>query len=96
MADETVPPFELPPESRGEAPGRGRMAGRRVVVVGAGQTDYQIPDQPIGNGRAISLLLAHEGAKVVAVDRNASSADATVELITAAGGDATAGRRGCG
>jgi NAD(P)-dependent dehydrogenase (short-subunit alcohol dehydrogenase family) len=60
------------------------------VVVGAGQTDFKIPKQPVGNGRAISLLLAREGAKVVAVDCNASAADATVELIKAAGGDATA------
>jgi NAD(P)-dependent dehydrogenase (short-subunit alcohol dehydrogenase family) len=86
----TGPIFELPPESRGEAPGRGRMVGRRVVVVGAGQTDYGIPDQPVGNGRAISLLLAAEGAKVVAVDCNGSAAETTVELIRAAGGDATA------
>jgi NAD(P)-dependent dehydrogenase (short-subunit alcohol dehydrogenase family) len=66
------------------------MAGRRVVVVGAGQSDFGVPNQPVGNGRAISLLLAREGARVVAVDRNASSAEATVELIRKAGGDATA------
>jgi len=66
------------------------MVGRRVVVVGAGQTDYGIPDQPVGNGRAISLLLAREGARVVAADCNAAAADTTVELIEAAGGDATA------
>jgi NAD(P)-dependent dehydrogenase (short-subunit alcohol dehydrogenase family) len=66
------------------------MVGRRVVVVGAGQTDFNIPNQPVGNGRAISLLLAREGARVVAVDCNASAAEATVELIKAAGGDATA------
>jgi NAD(P)-dependent dehydrogenase (short-subunit alcohol dehydrogenase family) len=82
--------YELPAESRGEAPGRGRMFGRRVMVVGAGQTDFGIPDQPVGNGRAISLLLAREGARVVAVDRNASAAETTVELIEAAGGQATA------
>ena len=80
----------LPPESSGEAPGRGRMVGRRVVVVGAGQTDYGIPNQPVGNGRAISLLLAREGASVVAVDRNASAAERTAALIEAAGGAATA------
>ena len=65
--------FDLPPESRGEAPGRARMAGRRVAVIGAGQTDFGIADPPIGNGRAISLLLAREGARVVAIDRNASA-----------------------
>jgi NAD(P)-dependent dehydrogenase (short-subunit alcohol dehydrogenase family) len=78
----------LPAESRGTAPGRERMAGRRVVVVGAGQTDYALDDQPVGNGRAISVLLAREGARVVAVDRDAAAAAATVELISDAGGEA--------
>jgi NAD(P)-dependent dehydrogenase (short-subunit alcohol dehydrogenase family) len=82
--------FALPDESRGEAPGRGRMAGRRVVVVGAGQGDYGMEDQPIGIGRAISVLMAREGASVVAVDRDASAAAATVEHIGAEGGDAIA------
>ena len=89
-ADEVPVRFELTAESRGEAPGRGRMVGRRVVVVGAGQTDYGVPNQPVGNGRAIALLLAREGAKVAAVDRNGTAADVTVELIKNAGGDATA------
>jgi NAD(P)-dependent dehydrogenase (short-subunit alcohol dehydrogenase family) len=66
------------------------MAGRRVVVVGAGQTDFGIPDQPVGNGRAISLLLAREGARVVAVDRSATAAEETVALIRREGGDAAA------
>jgi NAD(P)-dependent dehydrogenase (short-subunit alcohol dehydrogenase family) len=76
--------------SRGEAPGRGRMVGRRVVVIGAGQTDYRVDDQPVGNGRAISMLVAREGARVVAVDCSAAAANETVELIAAEGGDATA------
>ena len=46
-------------------------------------------DQPIGIGRAISVLLAREGATVVAVDRNAAAAEETVEQIAAEGGDAT-------
>jgi NAD(P)-dependent dehydrogenase (short-subunit alcohol dehydrogenase family) len=81
--------FALPLESRGMAPARSRMTGRRVVVVGAGQTDYALDDQPIGNGRAISVLLAREGARVVAVDRDVDAATHTVELIADAGGDAT-------
>jgi NAD(P)-dependent dehydrogenase (short-subunit alcohol dehydrogenase family) len=82
--------LDLPPEARGEAPGRGRMVGRRVLVIGAGQTDYHMEDQPIGNGRAISLLLAREQAKVVATDYDKSAVDGTVELITAGGGEARA------
>lgn len=78
---------ELPAESRGDAPGRGRMAGRRIVVVGGGQTDYQLDEaQPIGNGRAIALLLAREGAAVAVVDRDPESAQATVGLIRSQGG----------
>jgi NAD(P)-dependent dehydrogenase (short-subunit alcohol dehydrogenase family) len=80
----------LPPESLGEAPAHGRMAGRRVVVLGAGQTDYGLDEQPVGNGRAISLLLAREGAKVAAIDRDDAAARGTAELITGAGGEATA------
>ena len=72
-------------EARGLAPGRGRMVGRRVVVVGGGQTDFQLEDQPIGNGRALAVLLGREGAQVVVVDRNEASADETVALIRAEG-----------
>ena len=62
------------------------MAGRRVVVVGGGQTNFQLEDQPIGNGRALAILVAREGAHVVVVDRDESSANDTVELIRAEGG----------
>ena len=75
-------------EARGLAPGRGRMVGRRVVVVGGGQTDFQLEDQPIGNGRALAVLLGREGAQVVVVDRNEASADDTVALIRAEGATA--------
>ena len=78
----------LPSEALGLAPARGRMEGRRVVIVGAGQTDFHLDDQPIGNGRALALLLAREGAHVIAVDRNESSANGTVQLIRSEGGRA--------
>ena len=48
-------------EALGLAPGRGRMEGRRVVVVGGGQTDFELENQPIGNGRALSILLRERG-----------------------------------
>jgi NAD(P)-dependent dehydrogenase (short-subunit alcohol dehydrogenase family)/uncharacterized protein (DUF1330 family) len=76
----------LASEACGTAPGRGRMTGRRVVVVGAGQTDFQLQDQPIGNGRALAILLAREGAHVVVVDHDEASAEGTVDLIRAEGG----------
>jgi NAD(P)-dependent dehydrogenase (short-subunit alcohol dehydrogenase family)/uncharacterized protein (DUF1330 family) len=78
----------LSSEARGIAPGRGRMVGRRVVVVGGGQTDFQLQDQPIGNGRALAIILAREGAHVLVVDRDEESARDTVQLIRAEGGDA--------
>ncbi len=61
-----------------------RLAGRVAVVIGGGQT----PGDTIGNGRATSIVFAREGARVVVVDRDLDSADATVALIRAEGGDA--------
>lgn len=63
-----------------------RVADTVAVVVGAGQT----PGATIGNGRATSLLLAREGATVLAVDRRLDSADETVALIGDEGGTASA------
>ena len=54
----------LPAEAAGSAPGRGRLTGRRVLVVGAGTRPSPEPDPPMGNGRAISVLAAREGAAV--------------------------------
>jgi hypothetical protein len=39
----------LTPEARGEAAGRERLAGRKILIVGAGQQNYAIEDPPIGN-----------------------------------------------
>jgi NAD(P)-dependent dehydrogenase (short-subunit alcohol dehydrogenase family) len=78
-----------PPESAGTAPGRGRLAGRRVLVVGAGQMEYGLDDPPIGNGRAIATLCAREGARVVCADRDAASAEETVRRILDEGGQAS-------
>ncbi len=71
----------LPAEATGAAPGRGRLAGRRVLVVGAGTRSSPEPDPPIGNGRAISVLAAREGAAVACADRDAEAADATAALV---------------
>jgi NAD(P)-dependent dehydrogenase (short-subunit alcohol dehydrogenase family) len=79
---------DLPAESRGAAAGRGRLTGRRVLVVGAGQNDYGETDPPIGNGRAIAILFAREGARVVVADRDAASAEVTAARIRGEGGDA--------
>jgi NAD(P)-dependent dehydrogenase (short-subunit alcohol dehydrogenase family) len=79
-----------PKESTGAAPGRGRLAGRRVLVVGGGQMDIGEDDTPIGNGRAIAVLFAREGAAVAVADRSAESAAATVSLIERENGQAFA------
>jgi NAD(P)-dependent dehydrogenase (short-subunit alcohol dehydrogenase family) len=63
-----------------------RLAGRRVVVIGAGTRHSRDPDAPIGNGRAISVLAAREGAAVACVDRDADAAGETARLVEDAGG----------
>lgn len=60
------------------------MAGKVGIVVGAGQT----PGDTVGNGRAASILLAREGARVLLVDRHIESAQATADMIRAEGGTA--------
>ena len=79
---------QLSPESAGEAPGRGRLQGRRILVVGGGQRTFDAATDPVGNGRAMSLLFAREGAHVAVADLNRASADDTVQRITAEGGQA--------
>ena len=60
-----------------------RLAGRRILVVGGGQNDYGIDDPPVGNGRAMSILFAREGAAVAVADIDEASAEATAELVRA-------------
>jgi len=60
----------------------GRLAGKIAVVVGAGQT----PGETIGNGRAVSIRFAEEGATVLLVDRNLSSAEETLAMLKDRGG----------
>ncbi len=78
----------LPPEASGDAPGRARLVGRRILVVGGGQLDYDVVDPPIGNGRAICRLLAREGARVAVADRETAAAQRTADEVIADGGEA--------
>ena len=66
-----------------------RLDGKRVLVVGAGTQPSDDEDAPVGNGRAISVLAAREGASVVCVDRDDKAAQATSEWITSEGGTAS-------
>jgi len=68
-------------EALGLAPGRGRLAGRKVLVVGAGTRPSAEPDAPIGNGRAIAVLCAREGASVACADVDAAAARVTLALV---------------
>ena len=62
----------------------GRLASKRAVVVGAGQT----PGATMGNGRATALRFAQEGAHVLLVDRDDASVEETRAMILDAGGRA--------
>lgn len=63
-----------------------RLAGKAAVILGAGQT----PGETMGNGRAMALLFAREGASVLCVDRIAERAEETAGMILEAGGTASA------
>jgi NAD(P)-dependent dehydrogenase (short-subunit alcohol dehydrogenase family) len=78
----------LSPESSGETRGRGRRQGRRILVVGGGQRTFDAATDPVGNGRAMSMLFAREGAHVAVADVNRASADDTVARIAGEGGRA--------
>jgi NAD(P)-dependent dehydrogenase (short-subunit alcohol dehydrogenase family) len=60
----------------------GRLDGKVAVVTGGGA----------GIGRAASLALAREGARVLVTDVNGDAAEATAQLIVQAGGQARAAR----
>jgi NAD(P)-dependent dehydrogenase (short-subunit alcohol dehydrogenase family) len=53
-----------------------RLKDKIAIVIGAGQS----PGEGMGNGRATVLRFAQEGASVLAVDNNLSSAEETVAL----------------
>ena len=60
-----------------------RLEGKVAIVTGAGQTR----GETIGNGRATAILFAREGARVMLLDRNLSSAEETLEMINDEGGE---------
>jgi len=63
-----------------------RLEGKVAIVTGAGQT----PGDTIGNGRAISILFARAGAKVMLVDLRLESAQETKSMINQEGGESLA------
>lgn len=76
-------------DSRNASSG-SRLAGKVAVVVGAGQSRFEfLDDECIGNGRAISVLFAREGADLVLVDRDPESLAVTAEMVAAEGARVT-------
>lgn len=63
-----------------------RLAGRHVLILGGGQQSLGVEDPPIGNGRAMAVLFAREGAKVAVADLDADAAEATAALVRNEGG----------
>lgn len=68
----------------------GRLAGRRVLVVGGGTRPSDDPEAPVGNGRATSIVAAREGAAVAVADLDGPSAAETVRLAAETGGPVVA------
>jgi NAD(P)-dependent dehydrogenase (short-subunit alcohol dehydrogenase family) len=65
------------------------LEGRRILVVGAGTQRSDDPDAPVGNGRAIAVTAAREGAVVVCADRDRVAAEQTAAWIDEEDGRAT-------
>jgi len=63
-------------------PVAGRLAGKVAFVTGAGSVG-----PGWGNGRAIAVRFAQEGARVFAVDRDIERMQETVRLVEEAGGE---------
>ena len=83
-------PLPVSNEAAGSAPSRGRLIGKRILIVGGGQRIVDAETDPVGNGRAMSLLFAREGAQVSIADINAASAASTIDQVAAEGGTAVA------
>ncbi|WP_119727696.1 SDR family NAD(P)-dependent oxidoreductase [Thermomonospora amylolytica] len=62
-----------------------RLAGRRLLVIGAGTRPDDDPRAPVGNGRAISIVAAREGASVACADVSEPAAARTAELVAEEG-----------
>jgi NAD(P)-dependent dehydrogenase (short-subunit alcohol dehydrogenase family) len=65
-----------------------RLEGRKILVVGAGTRPTDDPDAPAGNGRAIAITAAVEGATVACADVDVAAARETATQVRDAGGHA--------
>src|SRR4051794_41526624 len=76
----------IPATAAGKAAAAARLEGRRVLVVGGGSIGAGDPEAPPGNGQAISVLAAREGAAVAVVDGRPEAAEETARLVEENGG----------
>lgn len=63
----------------------GRLSGKVAIVTGAASQA-----EGVGNGAAVAMLFAREGAKVLLVNRSLERAEALEDTIRAEGGEAVA------
>lgn len=63
-----------------------RLENKTALIAGGGQQ----PGETLGNGRAVALRFAQEGAKVLVADINPDWAEDTCRRIAAEGGEASA------
>lgn len=70
----TSPSYQFPPR-----PSRD-LSGKVAIVTGAGSQG-----DGLGNGRAISILLAEDGCSVLCVDRDLALAQRTADMVLAEG-----------
>lgn len=68
----------------GPQPRLRRLEGKVAIVTGAGSSG-----PGIGNGKAISILFARHGARILLVDNNPAAVAETREIIEKEGGSAT-------
>src|SRR5690606_26034602 len=76
---------QMMPDHKGKAAMNGRVQDRTALVMGAGSIG-----PGWGNGKAIAVTLARQGARVMCVDRDPAAAEETAALIAAEGGTAVA------
>lgn len=69
----------------------GRVEGKIALVTGAGS----VPGPGYGTGKAISVALAREGAKLVLADINTERAEDTKRLVEAEGSEAIVVKADC-
>jgi NAD(P)-dependent dehydrogenase (short-subunit alcohol dehydrogenase family) len=61
------------------------LDGKRLLVIGGGTRDIGDPGAPPGNGRAVAIAAAREGASVAVTDVDSMAAQVTAELVVAEG-----------